>query len=183
MESLKGQLLVATPQLRDPNFFQTVVLMVQHDKHGALGLILNRPTETTLGVAWKQVSQKPCLREDALFVGGPCQGVLTALHMEAEASEIEVLPGLHFATSASHVETLVEQVELPARFFVGYAGWSPGQLEQEMESGSWRTAPASTEHVFGDPEDLWLTVMRDLARQSILSPIDPRLVPDDPSVN
>jgi putative transcriptional regulator len=184
MESLKGHLLISSPRLLDPNFIQSVVLMVQHDTNGALGLVLNRPTEMTLKQAWEQVSQSPCERDDSLYVGGPCEGVLMAIHPFESAGQIEILPGLYFATETQHIEWLLQQTqEKRMRFFVGYSGWSPGQLEGELESGSWITANATLERVFLPDETIWRQVKREISLEQIMGKLNPRLIPNDPSLN
>lgn len=183
MKSLKGHLLVASPQLLDPNFVQTIVLMVQHDKDGALGLVLNRPMDTNIRQAWEQIKGVECEREDALYLGGPMQGVLMAIHTQPEASQIEVLPGLHFATEADRIEYLVEHTDEQVRFFVGYAGWGPGQLEEELQTGSWLTMPARIEDVFSTTERQWLDISRQLAWSALASTLNPKIIPEDPSTN
>jgi len=183
MKSLKGHFLIAAPSLLDPNFVQAIVLMVQHDKHGALGLVLNRPLDTTIRQAWEQVKGEPCRREDSLYHGGPCQGVLMAVHTQEEVSQIEILPGLHFSTEADKIEHLVDQEDQPVRFFVGYAGWGPGQLEKEMRSGSWLTAPATVEQVFSGDDRQWLTLSRNISWAAIAQTLNPKVIPEDPSNN
>lgn len=183
MNSLKGQILIASTRLLDPNFLQAVVLMVQHNKDGAMGLILNRQTEVAVRDAWSQVSESPCVREENLYIGGPCEGVLMALHTFPNASQVEVFPGLHFATETQHMEWLLQQAETPMRFFVGYAGWSPGQLETEMESGSWIVTAATLERIFMPDDAQWPRIKRELAMAAILPNYKPGIIPPDPSRN
>lgn len=184
MKSLKGKLLLAAPSLLDPNFVQSVVLIVQHDENGALGLILNRPTQMTLKEAWEQVSEIPCSRSDPLYVGGPCEGVLMVLHSIEDEGQIEVMEGVYFATQSEQIQALLTRPEESRmRFFVGYAGWQAGQLEGEMEGGSWTVAPADAERVFGPDKDLWRRVKREVAMHSILGRVNPRILPSDPSHN
>jgi len=80
MKSLQGHLLIASPTLLDPNFRKSVVLLVQHNEEGAMGLVLNRPTETKLCEAWTQVAETDCASDASLNLGGPCEGPLMALH-------------------------------------------------------------------------------------------------------
>jgi len=183
MKSLRGTILIAAPTLLDPNFVQTVVLMVQHDKNGALGLVLNRRTETTLKEAWEQISETPCEREDSLFIGGPCEGVLMALHPFEDAAQLEIMPGLYFATETKHIEWLMKQEDRRVRFFVGYAGWSSGQLENELEHGSWLIAPVDIGKIFGPEHDLWRQLKREIALMAIIGKVNPRIIPRDPSHN
>jgi putative transcriptional regulator len=206
MKSLKGHLLVATPELLDPNFFKSVVLIVQHDEEGALGLILNRPTQTSVAEAWEQVSDVPCRLDQVLHLGGPCQGVIMALHTQAAMSQIEVLPnaapapapapgsganaplgngtlpgaGVHFSAEEDAINWLVQQQhDGPVKLFLGYSGWGAGQLEGEMESGSWTTLPAQYDHVFDDADEQWQRVQRQIALQGL----PPQVVPKDPKMN
>ena len=184
MKSLTSHLLVASPALLDSNFVQTVVLMVQHDSNGALGLILNRPTLMSLKDAWDQVSDTECERTDSLYLGGPCEGVLMAIHPFAEAAGIEVLPGLYVSSETEHIETLLKRTEEQRmRFFVGYAGWTAGQLEAELETGSWQTAPATIYRVFAPVETLWRQIKRETALMAIVGTVNPKIMPSDPSNN
>ena len=183
MNSLQGHLLIASPKLRDPNFSRTVVLMVQHNEEGALGVVINRPLETTIESAWDQVSENPCNAEGHLFQGGPCPGPLMVLHTDSEKSQIEVLDGIHFTTDKDTIEELVLLNGGPLKFVVNYAGWGPGQLEGELEAGGWFTMKATADQVFGETEALWPTVVRTAAREKLYPWLDPRLIPEDPTVN
>lgn len=183
MGSLQGQLLIASPQLEDPNFKKTVVLLVQHDENGALGLILNRPMDVTINDAWEQAEDAPCSADGPLFQGGPCDGPLMAVHGDQSLSEIAVLPGVHFSTGKEALEQLVSQEQEYLKFFVGYAGWRRGQLEAEIEEGGWLLLPASRDEVFELGENLWRQLVRRAGRATSLAWIDPKLIPDDPSVN
>jgi len=182
MESLKGHFLLAGPSLLDPNFFRTVVLLVEHNESGALGLVLNRPTSTPLGQAWKEVSETPCIDESVLYCGGPCPGPLMALHSEAALMNIEVAPGLYFSQTPETLEGLVSQSS-DARFFVGFSGWGPSQLEGELDEGAWLASPAAVEEVFGDPEALWQQLLRAISNDTILGALGIKHVPEDPSMN
>jgi putative transcriptional regulator len=186
MNSLQGHLLIAGPRLRDPNFRKSVVLLVQHTDEGALGLILNRPTGTSIKDIWGQVSKTPCETEEPLRLGGPCHGPLMALHTQARFSETEVLEGLYLCGDPEKLERLVAQKSGQSRYFVGYAGWSAGQLESELAEGSWLTAPARLDHVFhsGDEEaDLWQRVTQELARSKVIASLKIKHVPEDPRLN
>jgi putative transcriptional regulator len=180
MESTQGQLLIAGPSLLDSNFFRTVVLMIEHSDEGALGLVLNRPSQTTVGEAVAELEQLLDL-DDPLFIGGPVQP--SSLIVLAEFDEAGDAALLAFddvgvlATGAS--------LEDPAgvrrgRAFVGHAGWGPGQLDAEIERGDWILEPALREDAFADqPTELWQSV---LTRKGG----DYRLVarmPTDPSMN
>lgn len=181
--SLKGHLLVASPKLRDPNFYHTVILLVQHDEKGSLGLVLNRPLELSVRSAWKQLSHSPCLVEGTVHKGGPCDGVLMAVHTDIEASDVEVADGVHFSTTKDALEHLVGHNGGAVRLFVGYSGWSPGQLEDELAEGAWLCVPATPRQVFDSNLHRWDTLLREISRQALLQWMDPKIIPDDPLLN
>ena len=183
MKSLQGHLLIASPQLADPNFARSVVLIVQHNESGALGLILNRPLETNLQSVWEQVSDIPCLVDQPLHQGGPCEGPLMVLHGDQEVSEMQVVPGVFWSTDKDSVEHLVSHNSSPMKFFVGYAGWGAGQLEGEMDTGAWLPAPATQDQIFADPEHQWSRLRRIITLTITYPWLDPRLIPDDPTAN
>lgn len=183
MDSLQGQLLIASAKLVDPNFVRSVIVMVQHGDEGALGLIVNRPLDTTM----KEVSEKaldiPCEVDGVLHQGGPCEGPLMVVHTHETASDMEVFPGVFFTTDKNKIEWLMQHNEGAIKFFVGYAGWAPGQLEGEIETESWLIAPADARHVLdaaGGGEEQWSKLMTQLTLGKYL---DPARIPDDPSLN
>ena len=108
MKSLQGQLLIASPKLFDPNFFRSVILLVQHGENGALGLVLNRPLEMTIANAWEQVSEMPCEATGFLHQGGPCDGPLMVLHTDASIPEMPVIPEVRSSSGASATLTTLE---------------------------------------------------------------------------
>ena len=181
--SLQGHLLVASPNLGDPNFFRSVVLLVRHNEEGAFGVVLNRPSNTPLKEIWAKVSESPCTTEAVIHHGGPCPGPLMAVHREEFLAESEVLPNLYFATDKDKLEHLVLKPSETARFYAGYAGWQAGQLEAEMEQGAWFSAPASMEQAFWPGDDLWDQVCRKLASTTRIAGIKMKHEPQDPSVN
>lgn len=183
MNSLQGHLLIAAPQLNDPNFFKSVVLLVQHNDQGALGVILNRPIETTIEDVWSQVSQTACNAEGHLYQGGPCPGPLMVVHTDPTISQLEVCRGVYFSTDKASIEQLVVQTAGPLKFFVNYAGWAAGQLEDEIERGGWLSTPADSAEIFRGDDELWPNVLRLVGRRTRLAGVDPKLIPDDPSVN
>jgi putative transcriptional regulator len=183
MSTLQGHLLVASPELRDPNFFRTVVLLVRHNDEGALGVILTRPSKTSIQEVWKELSQDPCDSDLTLHLGGPVAGPLIALHAEMSLSEIEIVPGVCFSADQDAVVRLVSQHADPLKLYIGYAGWGAGQLEAEMEHGSWRTTPATADHVFPGDEHLWERVLRQITGAAIIEALRIKHVPEDPSLN
>ena len=183
MTSLQAHLLIATPELPEP-FTRAVVLLIRHNEEGALGLILNRRTSATLREAWAKLSQIPCHRGESLFLGGPCEGPLVALHTHEFLLESEVMPGLYFCAGKDKLERLAAQTDAsPAKFFAGYAGWSAGQLEAEIARGSWSVMPAKPEHVFWQEDELWTRASRFVADASWRSALNIKEAPSDPSLN
>jgi len=183
MESLKGHLLIASPEMADDDFAQTVILLVEHTEDGAYGVTLNQPTDMTVREAWAQNNDSPCRIEGQVYAGGPCGEFLTALHTDQALSNIQVAPGLHFTQEPGKLTELVEQHVDPIKFFAGFAGWDEGQLEAELEDGSWLTMPALPEHVFAYGDDLWVKLATRILGERTLSALKIKYRPDDPSIN
>jgi putative transcriptional regulator len=187
MPSLAGQLLLASRRLADPNFFHSVILLVQHGDDGALGLVLNRPLEMTVKQACDDSLEVNCEADSLLHQGGPCDGPLMALHAHVAlpghipGAHSEVIDGLYFSTERDELEWLLRQSNPKAKFFVGYSGWSAGQLEREIAIGSWLIADANLQRVF-DPAEAqqWTRLVTQL---TMGQRINSDLIPDDPSVN
>jgi putative transcriptional regulator len=160
-ESLRGQLLVSAGSLFDPNFRQTVVLVGQHSAEGALGVVLNRPSDLVVADVFPSLASAVPDRE-RLYVGGPVRPESAVLL--AELSHPEWADVLIFGSTGFLVGDVSEAARAAiqrARVFAGYAGWGAGQLEAEMAQGSWILDPARLEDVFGDePESLWSRVLR-----------------------
>jgi putative transcriptional regulator len=181
--ALSGHFLVASRELLDPNFARSVVLIVHHSEEGALGLVLNRPTKTSVAEAWKQVSEAPCPSQGLIHVGGPCRSGLLAIHCDAELGEVEIVTGVYFCADEENLERLISKGEDSTRFFIGSAGWGPGQLESEMRENSWLTAPATVEQIFDAPYDIWSQLTRQIYGLKMLSALRIKNVPADPSLN
>ncbi len=186
-QTLTGRLLVASPALGDPHFSRTIVLLVDHDESGALGVVLNRPSTTDVSEIlpdWHLYATPP----QVVFQGGPV-GRDSALALAARAGgggEADEPLGFRHVHSGIGLVDLDTPAELIAgdissmRVFAGYAGWGSDQLEAEIDEGSWFVVDAEPGDLSsGDPERLWEQVLR---RQP------PRLAvvatfPDDPSLN
>jgi putative transcriptional regulator len=106
-----------------------------------------------------------------------------AIHADSDLSEIEILEGVYFSAAGENLAKLVKTAKPQARFFVGYAGWGAGQLEREMDEGSWLTAPATPEHVFGDLDELWQQVTREATSHALISTLKIKHVPKYPWMN
>jgi putative transcriptional regulator len=181
VESLKGMLLFSTPALFDPNFRRTVVLVTEHGEDGAMGVVLNRPSDTTVGEAVPDLADVAGA-DSPVFVGGPVQPravlVLAEFDEPDEAAAV-VIGDLGFARADRDLEELAETTRR-ARVFAGYSGWSPGQLEAELEEESWLVEPIGEIDLLGDPtDDLFGSALRTKGGSyRILA-----LMPDDPRQN
>jgi len=160
-----GALLVAAPTLIDPNFADTVVLILDADDNGALGVVLNRPTPVPVVEVlgdWCDVVTEP----DVLYRGGPVStdGALAVGRLADAGEEPVGWRGIFDTFGIVDLDTPVELVDgtLSAmRIFAGYAGWGAGQLLEEIEEGSWYVVPSEPSDVFReDPTDLWRDVLR-----------------------
>jgi putative transcriptional regulator len=182
MESVRGQLLIAGPRLIDPNFFRTVVLVIEHSEDGAFGLVLNRPSETSVGEAVPELEML-IDSEEPLFIGGPVQPstvITLARFADVEDAALAAFDDIGvLGTGGPPVEEMADRL-LIARAYVGHSGWGPGQLEAELETGDWILDPARGDDVFSDsPRELWSSV---LTRKGGSYALVARM-PMDPSLN
>ena len=179
---LKGQLLLDSGQLRGSFFQRTVVLICQHDADGAFGLVLNRSAGSNAGEMI--VADLPdVLKSCPLFLGGPVQpSALSFLLTDSYIPEANVMPNLSLGHSLDMLIELGESFSPTQRvkMFAGYAGWSSGQLEQELKRDAWLTHPASLDLIFDtSPAELWQKILRQKGWQyRLLSQM-----PEDPSLN
>jgi putative transcriptional regulator len=155
-ENLVGRLLVATPSLVDPNFWRSVVLLLQHEEaEGAIGLVLNRPTlervETHIPV-WGPVAAHP----GTVHFGGPVEPQMAIGLATGQTGESTGVPGLHVID----LETTPDPDLGAVRIYSGYSGWGAGQLEAEIVEGSWYVVTASPDDPFDRPEGQWSRILR-----------------------
>ncbi|QDT39704.1 YqgE/AlgH family protein [Stratiformator vulcanicus] len=167
-DSVRGKYLIAGHHLKDPNFFRTVVLMVEDNDGGSMGLVVNRPTEVEVRQAIAEHFDLPEL-DEPVYYGGPVEPeALFVLHNSVENSggELPILPGLFVGNSAEAFEQIVKSVaangdEMRYRVFAGCAGWSPGQLDGEIRRGDWHLVEGETDLLFSaDPYDAWDRMIR-----------------------
>ena len=181
-DSLRGKLILASPVLKDPNFLRTVVLIAEHTEDGPMGLVLNRPTDSTVGeavpdLAWLAGDLEP------VYVGGPVAE--TAVIVLAEFDRPELAGALvdadlgFIGADADDPDDLAGAIRR-ARVFAGHAGWGPGQLEDELAEEAWIVeAPIRDEIFTPDPDELWAAVLRRKGhRYALLA-----TMPEDPSLN
>jgi len=159
----KGKLLLDGGVLQGSFFHHTVVLVCEHNPEGAFGLVLNRVAGSKVGDLLVADLPVP-LKESPLFVGGPVQPTaLSFLHADNFIPHANVLPNLSLGHSLDELVEIGESFspEKKVKMFAGYAGWSPGQLENEMKHRAWLTFPASLDLVFETPpEALWPKILK-----------------------
>ncbi len=181
---MQGQFLIASPHLRDPNFAQSVVLLLEHHEEGALGMIINRESHISLRDVWTGMNHESCPCDLCLSIGGPVQGPMICLHGHPQYAESEIVPGVYVATEQELLGSLVTQDLQPFRFFTGYSGWGPGQLEGEIESGGWLKAHGTAEHVFSqDFTKVWHDVLHASGQDFLRKTLGIRNFPSEAGLN
>ena len=186
MDSLRGKLLLASPEMGDPNFERTVILLIQHGTTGAMGLVLNRPTPLAVCEALRHsddAGDTECETEEVLYQGGPCEGPLMALHGDKDLAQDEVAQGVYLATDKHLIGPVLSGAVTPAKFYAGYAGWGEGQLEGELAAGAWLVFDAEPGLIFDPGPDLWVGLTRLRKAGELLRGFDPKILPRDPSMN
>ncbi|QGU31974.1 YqgE/AlgH family protein [Thermochromatium tepidum] len=162
--SLTNHLLIAMPGLQDPNFARTVTYICEHTEHGAMGIVINRPLNVTLGALLDQldiVAQHPGVAETPIYQGGPVQtdrGFVLHTAGYSYDSTLNITPDISVTTSRDILEAIARG-EGPDQVLIalGYAGWGSGQLEQEMSANAWLNGPASNDIIFRlDPSARWM---------------------------
>jgi putative transcriptional regulator len=178
---LPGKILIADPFLKDPNFMRTVIFICEHQLEGSFGFVLNKAYDQQLkdlfedlqGVNWP------------VYFGGPVQlDTVHFLHNQPQLipGGFEVTEGIFWGGDFEEVVQLIKSKQITSkdiRFFIGYSGWSEGQLDEEMKQKSWITSDATQELVFpGDVADTWKIALKNLGGeyvQMVNYPIDPQL--------
>jgi putative transcriptional regulator len=178
--SLAGRLLLASTTLEDPNFLRTVVLVGMHSEEGALGLVLNRPSTTTVASAVPQLEEL-VEDEEPVYVGGPVQSssiVTLAEFVDPSPAGLLVLGRIGLPAPDASLEDLLAATSR-RRVYAGYAGWGEGQLDAELDRGDWIPQDALPDDVFSaQPEELWSSLLtRKGGRYALLArmPLDPSL--------
>ena len=164
--------LLAMPQVMDPFFHKSVVLLVRHEDEGSFGFIVNRPTELKISdilddleVPWREDD------ESCAYFGGPVSWEMGTLVIRDDDAEDGVAAGVALTQSASDLQRLVDLPNDSFRLYLGYAGWGEGQLEQEIVRNDWLIAPVSSELIFAnDPDDVWRAAVESVG-------INPDLLP------
>ena len=179
-ESLRGRLLIASPALVDPNFARSVVLITEHGEEGAMGVVLNRPSQTEVAEVAPELGQ--LIDAEPVFIGGPVQPqalVVLAEFSDPRAAAWLVVSDVGFVSAETDSDQLGCAIRR-GRVYAGYSGWDVGQLEAELSEDAWIVEPPLPAELFpDDPELLWQAV---LARKGGQFALIARM-PDDPSLN
>jgi putative transcriptional regulator len=180
VESLQGQLLIASPGLFDPNFRRTVVLVTEHTGDGAAGLVLNRPSPAAVAEVVPQL--EPLVEDDdQVWVGGPVQPnavLVLGEFLDPDDAAVPLFGALGFP--ALDDPDAIVPATTRRRVFAGYAGWGAGQLEDELSREDWILEPSEPDDPFTEaPDELWADVLR---RKGGIYELVARM-PEDPSVN
>ncbi len=194
MESVQGRALVASPYLSDPNFLRSVVYMLQHDEDGALGVVLNRPTDRSVASLLEAISDGKVTSDAVIHWGGPVDGPLMLLQeLRGEgtsgifaASEQERILEIcreGLAGSAENDEHSTRPIAGSYRVFDGYAGWGAEQLQHELKDGGWLVWDIEPHQIFADTENLWEDAVKAIGRDILTAGIDPSLLPENPAFN
>ena len=183
---------MASPGLLDPNFARSVVLLIEHNEQGALGVVINRPTGKTVRELWREVSQTPCDCSRPVHLGGPVSGPLMALHTTPDLAEIEVVAGLYFAAknststnSSSKTRTWKTRPAStigPSRFSSATPAGAPASWSKRLSKGPGTRSRPSLDSVFDPAADLWERLSA-LLPSPLAELLKIKHVPNDPRVN
>jgi putative transcriptional regulator len=180
VESLRGNLLIASPALDDPNFERSVVLITEHGDDGAMGIVLNRPSETEVAAIVPEL--ETVAGHEPIHVGGPVQPdalVVLGEFADPEKAAWIVTADVGLVSAATELDELPESIRR-GRVYAGFSGWGPGQLESELEEEAWIVEPPIPAELFPeDPETLWSDVLERKGGQYALV----ARMPEDPSMN
>lgn len=180
----QGVFLFAVPELRDPNFRQTVVLLIHYEPGGAMGVIINKPTEVSLDEALPEI-QGTEGHPHSLYFGGPVtpNRMLVLLRSDKPIEgAMKVFKDVYYTGNKDLLEERLKEQDShrKVRVYAGYAGWAPGQLDNEVNRGDWVISPADADTVFSnDPDKIWPEIHKVQEQIEIRSP-SPNLIPSHP---
>jgi putative transcriptional regulator len=177
----KGRLLISEPFLPDPNFERTVVLLCEHNEEGSFGFVLNKPSILKVGEVMEDITDL----DNLVYVGGPVQqDTLHFIHRNTQLENaVEIVEQIYWGGAFDNLMLLCQTRQITGkdiRFFLGYSGWGPGQLDEELEQDSWIVCDYVTDQLLFDtePEIMWRKALENMGgRFSMYSnyPVDPRL--------
>ena len=177
----RGRLLISEPFLPDPNFERTVVLLCEHNDEGSFGFVLNKPSILKVSEVMEELTEM----ENLVYVGGPVQqDTLHFIHRNASLENaVEIVEKIYWGGAFENLLILLESKQISStdiRFFLGYSGWGPGQLDAELDQDSWIVCDYVTDQLLFDtgPDVMWRKALENMGgRFSMYSnyPVDPRL--------
>lgn len=178
----KGKILISEPFLNDPNFKRTIILLTEHSEEGSIGFVLNKPTAYRIHEVIEEFPEFDAL----VYYGGPVQLNTLQFIYKGENiidGSIEIVPGLYWGGSFEILRTAIENGTADPqnfRFFLGYSGWTDGQIDDELELNSWIVADTTIDNIFSvEPDKLWRDTLKGMGKKfAILASF-----PDNPSVN
>ncbi len=181
-EPEKGKLLISEPFMFDPNFKRTVILLTENNDEGTVGFILNKQTDLTIS----DIIEEFPLFDAPVYFGGPVQPeTLHYVHTKGDLFEdsVEIVEGVYWGGNFELLKSNIESGMISSsdlRFFIGYSGWAPDQLEAEIKEKSWILTPADEESIFSiDSESLWKQVLKEMGKEyEIISNF-----PENPNLN
>lgn len=168
----EGRILVADRYLEDPNFAETVILVVRYNRDGAMGLMLNRRTTVSISRVLKPMKEAAG-HDDPIFLGGPVEstGVFGVLRTaEKPEGAKQVSSGVYLLEAKESIQKILagSATSNSFRVYLGYAGWGPGQLESEARQGAWKTIAGNAERIFDrDPDTLWTRLIHEMESQVV----------------
>ncbi len=183
---LAGVVLVAAPMLSDPLFGRSVCLVLEHDKTGSVGLVLNRSFSSDVNDLWAHLTegQKENVHPPhQVNFGGPVSGPVLAIHDQEKLAEAGNGAGVYVAAQVENLKKLTTVSPEHYRLFVGHAAWKPGQLEGEIDAGFWYPVSASSDLVFAHESDMWPIGIRSVGRSLISSALGEDRMPSSPLLN
>lgn len=164
--SLAPSFLIAMPQMLDPNFARTVVLLCREDEEGAMGLVVNRRTHTPIGTVVDLAPPSERDRGELVWLGGPVEpqrGWLLVGYDPHSPEAMRVTDDIFLSASMDVLRDVVEGKSSPGRFLLGYAGWGEGQLQSELAASAWLTTEIDYDILFHcPPEAMWERAIRSL---------------------
>ena len=164
-ELAKGKFLVASRRLIDPNFRETVVLLIEYGMEGAMGLVINRPSQVKLATLFPDIKELE-QRKDAVYLGGPVavnRMLMLIGSSQTPRGSIPVIRDVYLSSSMEELERLIKNAAKNERFriFAGYSGWAPSQLDFERTRGDWHVLKADAETIFAqNPSEIWQELIR-----------------------
>ncbi len=181
VEPTKGCILVSEPYLPDPNFERTIILLCEHNEEGSFGFVLNKPSQARIGDVMDSIKEF----DAQVYVGGPVQqDTLHYIHRVQNLEDaIEVSEGIYWGGNFEQLNSLLDSKQIAAhdlKFFLGYSGWSEGQLDEELKANSWIVSGQVDEKLIfeTDADIMWQKALKAMGgRFSVYSnyPVDPRL--------